>query len=305
MPKVSVVIPLWSGVRTVARALQSVFAQTYADYEIVVVYDSSKSEAASVLAGYRDRIHMVDQPNRGLSTALNAGILASRGEYVAFLDDDDEWMPEKLARTVPVLDQDPDCALVYTGTLKVDPAGTPMPNQVSQTEGIDSPTLAQMLQCAWIIVPSQFMVRRAVLERCGGFDERLSACQDIYFLLTVREHGHFRYVPEVLVRKLTLPPYPKELEIEHRRIPLIRLVRERYGASAAGLIREFRRKRLKLMIHMAHVLTVQGRPKEARRCLARVIHYKPASLKHYRRYLKTFLPMRAPRAASRAEDSKA
>ncbi len=306
MARVSVIIPVYNGAATISRALASVFAQTFPAFEIVVVDDGSTDDTPAVLASYGDRIHVVTQSNRGPSAARNAGIRASQGEYVAFIDDDDEWMPEKLARCAAVLDQDLNCVLAYTGAFKVDLAGRPMPNQDSQTWGLDSPTLAQMLERPWNVVPSQLMVRRAVLERCGGFDERcVTACEDLYFLLLAREHGYFRSVPESLVRKSTRPLYPRALNREQACELFVRLVRERYGASATGLIREFRRMRIKVMRHMARLLMEEGRPSDARRCLARVIYYQPASPKAYRRYLKTFLPARLPRATSRTGDGKA
>jgi glycosyltransferase involved in cell wall biosynthesis len=306
MAKVSVVIPVYNGTATISRALASVFAQSYSDYEVVVLDDGSTDDTASVLAGYGDRVRIISQPNRGLPGARNAGVRVSGGEYVAFLDDDDEWMPQKLVRSATVLDQDPNCVLVYTGAFKVDLKGRPMPNQDSQTQGVDSPTLAQMLERPWNVVPSQFMVRREVFERCNGFDERcVTSCEDLYFLLNAREYGHFRSVPELLVRKTTRPLYPKALEREQASDLFVRLVRARYGASATGLIREFRRMRMKVMRHMARTLMEEGRPKDARRCLARVIYYQPASPKSYRRYLKTFFPARSPLATSRTGDGEA
>jgi glycosyltransferase involved in cell wall biosynthesis len=306
MAKVSVIVPIYNGAATIDRALASVFAQTFTDYEVVVVNDGSTDDTPAVLAGYGDRIHVVTQANRGLPAARNSGIRASSGEYVAFIDDDDEWMPEMLARCAAVLDQDPSCVLAYAGALRVDLAGRPMPNQEGETRGIDSPTMEQMLERPWNAVPSRVMVRRAVLERCGGFDERcVTACEDILFLLRARECGYFRGIPELLVRKTTRPLYPKALKREQACELLVRLVRERYGAAANGFVREYRLERAKVMRHMARALMEEGRPRDARRCLARVIYYQPASLKAYRRYLKTFLPARPPRPSSSTEDSNA
>jgi glycosyltransferase involved in cell wall biosynthesis len=305
MPKVSVVVPVWNGARTVARALASIFAQSHRDYEIVVVDDGSTDDTRAILAAHLDRIRLVSQPNRGVSAARNAGVRASGSEYIAFLDDDDEWMPDKLARCVPVLDQDPDCALVYNDVFKIDLSGRPMPNQDPQTLGIDSPTLAQMLTRPWNVVPSQLIVRREVFDRCAGFDERLINGEDIFFLLRAREHGHFRRVTELLTRKTMGPLYPTNLDREQNCDAFIQAIRERYGASADSLIREFRHNRMKLMKHMANLLTQEGRPRDARRCLARVIYYQPTSPKAYRRYLQTFLPARPPRPTSHPEDSEA
>ena len=306
MARVSVILPVFNGAATIVNALGSVFAQSFTDFEIVVVDDGSTDDTASLLAEYRDRIRVVSQSNRGLSAARNAGFRASNGEYLAFIDDDDEWMPEKLARCVALLDQDPSCALAYTGAVRVDLTGTPMPTQTIQNDGVDSPSMAQMLARPWNVVPCQFVVRREVFERCGGFDERfISTCEDLYFLLRAREHGYFRAVPESLVRKTTRPLFPKALNREPQCDLFVRLVRERYGASATGLIREFRAKRMKVMKHMARVLVEEGRIRDARRCLARVIHYRPTSVKAYRRYLQTFLPTRTPQHASSTEDSEA
>jgi glycosyltransferase involved in cell wall biosynthesis len=305
MARVSVILPVHNGASTIGRVLECVFAQSFTDYEIIVVDDGSSDETASLLARYGDRIRMIRQPNRGVSASRNTGIGASRGEYLAFIDDDDEWMPEMLVRCVGALDQDPDCVLAYAGAIRVDLTGTPMPDQGSQTGGVESPTLAQMLESPWNVVPSQFMVRRAIAERCAGFDERLTTCEDLYFLLLARAHGHFRFVPDALVRKTTRQLYPKALNREPGCDLFVRLVRERYGASASGLIQEFRAKRMKVMKHMARVLMQEGRPTDARRCLARVIYYQPASPKAYRRYLKTFLPAHTPRPTSSNEDSEA
>src|SRR5271166_2872475 len=299
MAKVSTIVAVYNGAATIDRAIRSIFAQTFTDNEIVVVDDGSTDETSAVLARYGDRIRVITQLNRGLSAARNAGERGSAAEYVAFLDDDDEWMPEKLARCVPVLDADPDCGLVYTFALKVDPQGLPMASPDARPDGSESPTMKELLAQPWNVVPSQLVVRRDVFERCGGFHERfITSCEDLYFLLNAREHGHFRCVPEPLLRKETRPLYPKALEREPECDLFVELVRERYGSSADGLIAGFRRSRVKVLRHLGRVLIDEGRPDDARRCLARVLHYEPASPRAYYRYLKTFIAPRAPRASS-------
>ena len=142
-----------------------------------------------------------------------------------------------------------------------------------------------------------------IFERCGGFHERfITSCEDLYFLLNAREYGHFRCVPEPLLRKETRPLYPKALEREPECELFVELVRERYGASADGLIDGFRRSRVKVLRHLGRVLIDEGRPIDARRCLARVLHYEPASPKAYYRYLKTFIAPRAARASSSTDE---
>ena len=107
---ITVVIPLYNKVNTIAKALDTVLAQTYQDFEVVVVDDGSADEGAAVVERYVDsRIRLIRQANAGVSAARNRGIAEAKGEYVAFLDADDEWMPEFLAEIVALQQEYPNC----------------------------------------------------------------------------------------------------------------------------------------------------------------------------------------------------
>ena len=101
IPIISVIIPTYQRADLVAGAIESVLAQTYQDYEIIVVNDGSTDNTKEVLATFGNSITAIHQENRGLSAARNAGITISSGKYIAFLDDDDLWLPEKLAKQIP------------------------------------------------------------------------------------------------------------------------------------------------------------------------------------------------------------
>jgi hypothetical protein len=158
--------------------------------------------------------------------------------------------------------------------------------------------MAQMLERPWDVATGGVVVRSTAFKCAGGFSEVLRAAEDKHFWLLAREQGHFRCVPQPLVRISKGPLYPKALEREPDCDLFVALVRERYGSSANGLIREFRRARVKALRHVGRLLMKEGRLRDARRCLARVIHYQPMSANAYRRYLQTFLPTRAPRVSS-------
>jgi len=117
---VSVVIAVRNGERFVAQAIESVLLQTYHRVETIVVENASTDGTVEILAGFRDRIRVIHRRQPGLSAARNAGIEASSGELVAFLDADDLWMPGKLDRQVEVFMGDPSCAFVFGEVFAID-----------------------------------------------------------------------------------------------------------------------------------------------------------------------------------------
>lgn len=125
MNGVSVIIPAYNAAVTIAETIDSALAQTLPPLDIIVVNDGSTDSTAAILDRYGDRIHVISQPNAGLSSARNAALRIARGEYVAFLDADDIWAPQMLARTVPLLDAEPQCALVFTDLAVIDSNAAP------------------------------------------------------------------------------------------------------------------------------------------------------------------------------------
>ena len=116
--RVSVVIPLYNKAPYIARTLDSVLAQTHQDYEVIVVDDGSTDEGPSIVRQCNDRrVRLVSQENRGLSGARNRGVAESQADWVAFLDADDEWMPDYLARTLSMAKTDASVSVVFTNVL--------------------------------------------------------------------------------------------------------------------------------------------------------------------------------------------
>jgi glycosyltransferase involved in cell wall biosynthesis len=111
-PLVSVVIPTYNRPALLAETLESVFAQTFTDYEVIVVNDGSTDDTEARLRAYGDRIRLISQPNQGIGAARNRGIDEARGRYVALLDHDDLWRPQKLSTQVAFFERHPECAAV-------------------------------------------------------------------------------------------------------------------------------------------------------------------------------------------------
>jgi glycosyltransferase involved in cell wall biosynthesis len=167
MPDVSVIIPVFNSARFVSTALASVFAQTFRSFEVVLVDDGSEDqrELDAVLAPWIERIHCIRQPNGGPARARNTGIARAAGELIAFLDADDEWFPEKLARQVEYFRRYPETGLLHSGVL-------PHTNAGRATEAPPRNAFCDLFHTSFFINTLSVMVPRAVVLEVGGFDER-------------------------------------------------------------------------------------------------------------------------------------
>jgi glycosyltransferase involved in cell wall biosynthesis len=167
MACVSVVIPVFNSATLLANALGSVFAQTFRDFEVIVVDDGSddRAELNQTLAAWSGRIRCVRQSNGGPARARNAGIAIAAGDLIAFLDADDEWRPEKLAQQVEYFHQHPETGLLHTGVEGETPASAAAP-------GPPRHDFCRLFHTAFFIRTLTVMVPRRVLTEVGGFDER-------------------------------------------------------------------------------------------------------------------------------------
>ncbi len=203
-PLVTVIIPSFNRASIVGRAIRSVLGQTYPNWELLVVDDASTDGTEREVRSYSDKriTYIRHHQNRRVSAARNTGIRSAHGEYVSFLDDDDEWLPEKLAEEVEVLrNSDPEVGLVYTGKTVYDEHG-----QVLQ---VRIPTLSgwvydAMLDRHFIGSPSRVTVKKQVLDRVAGFDETFVNCQDYDLWLRVAKVTKIAVVPCCLVKRYLL-----------------------------------------------------------------------------------------------------
>jgi glycosyltransferase involved in cell wall biosynthesis len=198
VPLVSVIIPTHNRAWILAEAVDSVLAQSFTDYELLVVDDGSTDGTAALLAGYGPRLRMEGQSHQGVSAARNRGISRARGELLAFLDSDDLWLPDKLQRQVDFMASRPAALICQTGEVwirrgvRVNPAR----HQRKLSGMIFEPSLALCL-----VSPSAVMARRALFEQVGTFDENLPACEDYDLWLRVSARFPVHLLDETLVVK--------------------------------------------------------------------------------------------------------
>ena len=198
--KVSVIISTYNRAGSLPRAVNSVLAQTFTDFELIIVDDCSTDTTQEVIRKFADpRIHSVrHENNAGGSVARNTGIAYAKGEYVAFLDDDDEWFESKLARQARVLDEsEPRVALVYTWFDLIEASSRK--RRVGGRSAISGDIFEDMLGWAIPAPTSTYMVRAEAARKVGGFDETLPIAQDLDFLLRISMRWHVAVVEDVLM----------------------------------------------------------------------------------------------------------
>ena len=202
-PLVSVIVPAYNAAAYIGGALESVFAQTFTDYEVIVVNDGSPDtgELERALAPYEGRVVYVRQENRGPSGARNTAIRAARGRYVALLDSDDAWLPTYLAEQVGVLEADPLLDLVYADA---ELFGDSVLAGQTFMEGAPSRgpvTFESLLRYESQIITSGTVARKQALVDAGLFDEAFVRCEDFdLWLRLAHRGGRISYQRRVLAR---------------------------------------------------------------------------------------------------------
>jgi glycosyltransferase involved in cell wall biosynthesis len=190
-PLVSVVVPVYCGERFLGAALDSVDSQTYRRVELIVVDDGS-DDASAEIADAHAGARVLRETHRGVSAARNAGLAVAQGEFVAFLDADDEWMPSKLERQMELMRTRPEVAIVHTHVMTFFAPGTPVPPWLPA----DWRTIAQARYC-----PSNWLVRRDAFTQVGPFDEAFTTAEEYDWLARARNAGlESAMLPDTLVR---------------------------------------------------------------------------------------------------------
>ena len=243
-PAVSVIIPTYNRAYIIEQAIESVLAQTFEDFEVIVADDGSTDDTAARIATIADpRLRYIPLPHAGApAAARNAGIRHARGDLLAFLDSDDLWKPDKLAREVAFLDGHPEAGAVFSDLEKYDRgrhtasfarAAPAFSRHLAAAASLDARMLPRRLLYLVLlqevpIMPSAFAVRRAVVDRHGAFDESWTTCEDWEFFLRLSRGERFGYIDQPLAVLRVLK------DANHRR---------KYLRGRAAMLALFRRER--------------------------------------------------------------
>lgn len=185
MPKVSVIIPTYNRQQLIGRAIRSVLNQTFQDFEIVVIDDGSTDGTKDFITAYKDKVKYFYQEHKGISTARNRGIVESKGEYVAFLDSDDEWVPEKLSIQVKILNENPRVGIVHNKLIILNERGERVGTKPKKDSGTN---LQQLISEGGDFPTSSILTRSECFKKAGLFDESLPTMEDFEMWLRIAKH---------------------------------------------------------------------------------------------------------------------
>jgi glycosyltransferase involved in cell wall biosynthesis len=198
-PTVSVVIPTYNRVQSLQEAIQSVLDQTYQDFEVIVVDDGSTdgtNEMVKKMADPSGHIRYIHQGNQGVSAARNYGIQEARGKYIAFLDSDDLFLPNKLEYQVGYLDNNSSVGLVHSSFINVDVHN----NEIGITKARLQGHVYKKCLFGCAMMPSMVMIRSGVFEKVGRFDEELRIGEDTDLWIRIARHFKIGAISAPLVK---------------------------------------------------------------------------------------------------------
>lgn len=301
-PAVSIVLATNRGGPYLRETLQSVSAQTFTDWELIVVDDGSNEPEAIVgavdgMAGSR----VIRQANAGISIARNVGFANSSGEFVAYLDDDDVWDPERLARQVDALRSDPTAASCHCGYWFIDGAGLRFGTEVKVRPASSESYLSGEVDIPRI---NTLLLRRSVVQRLGGFLSSFSLYEDCEFVFRVVKEGPVISLPDHLVGWRRYPgsvSFMNDVRVMNaaavRAVTIVRWGAETQGNSseAKTLAGNVQRTKRRLADHHASEFCHHVRTRHwnvARSELAEGLHYSPSTV------LRTCVSIALRRSAS-------
>lgn len=196
--KVSVIIPTYNRSELLKKAVKSLENQSHQNLEIIIIDDFSTDDTAEVVEKMADDriIYLKHSMNKGGSEARNTGIKRATGDYIGFLDSDDQWLPEKLEKQLKQFEGKPNVGVIYTGVQVVDENNQPTRKIIPKFRG---DILAKLFEFNHIDTTSSVLVRKDVLNQTEGFDSSLPSCQDWDLYIRLAQVTEFDFVKESLV----------------------------------------------------------------------------------------------------------
>lgn len=283
-PKVSVIIPVYNGERYIAQAIESALAQTYRNFEIVVVNDGSTDNSYEKIKPYLPSIKYIFQQNQGVAAARNTAIKNSSGEFIAFLDQDDLWLPEKLELQVDYLLGNPDVGLVHSNMSYINEEGKPIEPHFGRWQTDVSGWCFKDLFIDNRIAILTALLRRECLDQLGLFNEKYASVDDYDLMLRISRKYPIGHIDRelALYRIHGKNTSRNWAPIDARRIEIL----EKIISSDANIVSELGKKVVKnrmlsLYWDVAEGYAGQQEYEMARKYWKKAIRLQPIKLESY------------------------
>ena len=275
-PTVSVIIPTYNRVHLIGKAIKSVLNQTYQDFEIIVIDDGSTDNTGEIIRSFKDkRVKYIKKykENKGISVARNIGIKMARGKYIALLDSDDEWLPEKLDKQVKILQSEsPEVGVVCSWSYNIDEKGNYISKRYLPKK--DGYIYEDLLSTNPISVPT-VLIRKECFNRVGLFDDLLNAQEDWDMWIRIAKYYRFALI------KIPLVKYRLHSNQISRNLELKIITANRILVKYANELKKRPCTHSKHYFYIGNRLCHMGKTKEGQRYLIKAISLYPFCIRYY------------------------
>ena len=287
-PLVSVIIPTYNRASLLKRAIKSVLDQTYKNLEIIIVDDGSTDRTEEIVKDFSDkRIRYIHHSkNRGVSAARNRGVKSSKGNFIALLDHDDEYLPERIEKSLKVFKDAPESlGMVWSNFWKVNPVRDVSLNGVNKEKKVAFLKYSLEDVKKWMFpMPLTWTIRKKVFEKIGFFDEELGPAEDTDFAIRLCKNFSFYFIDEPLaIYHITKGSLSSNINIE-KLIKIRKIFLEKHLD-----LKKNRKLIASYLCYIGSDLLRIGQVKEARKCLLKSFITHPIRVKYLTKFLGTYI----------------
>ncbi len=285
-PYISIVLPLYNGASFIKETLEAVGAQTFQDAEIIVVDDGSTDNSSEIVEAVSknssseilQNLKIIKQENQGVAAARNLGIQKSNGKWIALLDQDDLWLPEKLEIQNEAISENPEASWHYSAFARFYADGREKIKNNGSADRLK--TLERMLSGKLFVPPSTVLVLKKIFEEIGGFDSKFIPSDEWDFFLKLAEKYKNSYSEKVLVR------FPSHLTSTAKRqkrkiFEAQKIVIENHAKKVSGIIKSsvIKKRKANILWHLGKECEAEGEKQKARNYYFEAVKTDPVRVK--------------------------
>ncbi|MDZ7584263.1 MAG: glycosyltransferase [Thiobacillus sp.] len=278
-PRVSVLTPVYKGERFIARTIESILSQSYADIELIIINDGSPDNSAAIIQPYLadPRVKYIEQANTGVASARNTALQHATGAYIGLCDQDDEWLPHKAKNQVAYLETYPEAGMVHGDVDYIDESGQPLPHEPCFPAAVFGRCFPRMYMGNPVMAVAA-MFRRSLVDAVGGFDPAIKYADDYDLWLRIAAHHSVGYIDEPVARYRWHAENNSHHQVSIREYTLrvLRKTERELPDACAHVLRNDRKLRyFRLYEQMARYARAESRPLAAASYALRAFAWNP------------------------------